>query len=201
MVHRLQSALPLCQPKPCFAGGHGDPQGCSHPFGVAVMLAAWVGTRSREGGGGPGYKQCKRGAQGGTGHAVTQRTRMAWRRQDGTSRAARVAQSLLNTRPQKPQTVGWWRMGTHGEDKAPCSDGTAQGQGRGSEDWTWQQGAGRGHKDTAVTDAFLRRAPRRGLAVLFLCRVLLLQVICFFQVVFPPSPPPPQASPTRLCYK
>lgn len=40
-MHRLQSALPLCQPKPCFAGEHGDPQGRSRPIGVTAMLAAW----------------------------------------------------------------------------------------------------------------------------------------------------------------
>lgn len=84
-------------------------------------------------------------------------------------------------------------MGTHGEDTAPCSDGTAQGQGRGSKDWPWQQGAGRGHKDTGGTNTFLQHAPRRGLAVLFLCRVLLLQVICSFQVASP------RASPNQLC--
>lgn len=33
-------------------------------------------------------------------------------------------------------------------------------------------------------EAFLQRVPRRGLAVLFLCRVLFLRVI-FFQVAYP----------------
>lgn len=119
---------------------------------------------------------------------------------DGMSTDSRVTSSGLAV--EILDCDGWLRTGALGEDECHQEPSGRTSATRLPADATALPGERNGRTRTmgssrALTaslagktrtllspEAFLRRVPSRGLAVLFLCRVLFLRVI-FFQVAFP----------------